>query len=212
MGWAASEKQALVTTLRQADPDADTLCQGWNARRLLAHLVQREQGPVGMITDALVRKPPGEEPSLSRLCAGASSPSGYDELVSRFDAGPPRWSPMSWAGEQINLLEYVVHHEDIRRGGDQPAPPRTLEEDQERAIWSQLGVFARLGLRSAPAGVTLATPDGRTQTSRKGEGVVLSGRPSELALFVSGRREAAKVDVIGSEAAVARFAEWSVSA
>lgn len=212
MGWAAREKQALVATLRQADPDADTLCQGWNVRRLLAHLVQREQGPVAMITDALARKPPGEEPSLSRLCAGARSASGYDELVSRFDAGPPRWSPMSWAGEKINLVEYLVHHEDIRRGGDQPTPPRTLEEDQERAVWSQLGMFARLGLRSAPDGVTLATPDGRTQTPKKGEGVVLTGPPSELALFVSGRREAAKVDVIGSKAAVARFAEWATTA
>ena len=212
MGWAAREKQALVSTLRGADPDADTLCEGWDVRRLLAHLVQREQGPMAMITDALARKPPGQEPGLSRLSAGASSASGYDELVSRFDAGPPRWSPMSWANEQINLVEYVVHHEDIRRSGDQPAPPRSLEQDQERAIWSQLGIFARLSLRAAPDGVVLATPDGRTQTPKKGAGVVLSGPPTELALFVSGRREAAKVDVIGSEAAVARFAEWSVSA
>ena len=212
MGWAAREKQALVATLRQADPDADTLDAGWDVRRLLAHLVQREQGPVAMITDALARKPPGQEPGLSRLCAGASSASGYDELVSRFDAGPPRWSPMSWASEKINLVEYVVHHEDIRRGGDQPAPPRSLDADQERTIWGQLGMFARLGLRSAPDGVVLATPDGRTQTPKRGEGVVLTGAPSELALFVSGRREPAQVDVTGSAGAVARFAEWGTTA
>ncbi len=208
MGWAAREKQALVATLRQADPDADTLDTGWDVRRLLAHLVQREQGPVAMVTDALARKPPGEEPGLSRLCVGATSPSGYAELVSRFEAGPPRWSPMSWAGEQINLIEYVVHHEDIRRGGGHPALPRTLDPDQEATIWRQVGVFARLGLRAAPDGVTLATPDGRRQTPKKGDGVVLTGHPSELALFVSGRHDAARVDVTGPESALDRFAKW----
>lgn len=209
MGWAEQEKRSLVTTLRQADPDADTLCEGWTVRRLLAHLVQREQGPRATITDAIARKPPGEEPGLSQLCAGAMSPSGYDELVSRFNAGPPRWSPMSWMSEKINLIEYVVHHEDVRRAGQLPVLPRTLDPGEQRAVWDQLGVFAKLALRSAPTGVGLATPDGMTRAVKAGDGVVVTGPPAELALFASGRREHARVDVTGAESAVARFAAWS---
>jgi uncharacterized protein (TIGR03085 family) len=205
MGWVTQEKQALVETLRTADPDADTLCAGWDVRRLLAHLVQREQAPLPSLTDAVARKPPGDEPGLTRLTEAAATPTGYQDLVSRFVAGPPRWSPMSWAAEKINLVEYVIHHEDIRRGGADPAAPRTLPAGQSKAVWDQLGVFARLSLRSAPGGVRLATPDGASRTVKKGAGVTLTGDPAELALFVSGRRAAARVEITGSESAVAAF-------
>ena len=30
MGWANTEKKALVDTLRRADPERDTLCPGWS--------------------------------------------------------------------------------------------------------------------------------------------------------------------------------------
>src|SRR6478672_9568046 len=123
MGYLTIEKQALIATLRDADPDADTLCADWTTRRLLAHLVQREQDQLHQFSDAIARKPPGDEPGLNTLVEGASTPRGYQALVSRFEAGPARWTPMSWAGEQLNLFEYVIHHEDIRRGGPEPVEP-----------------------------------------------------------------------------------------
>jgi uncharacterized protein (TIGR03085 family) len=125
MAYVTVEKQALIATLRDADPDADTLCTGWTTRRLLAHLVQREQNQLHQISDAIARKPPGEEPGLTRLVEGATTQESYQDLVSRFEAGPARWTPMSWAAEKLNLYEYVVHHEDIRRGGIVPADPRS---------------------------------------------------------------------------------------
>jgi len=210
MSRVSQEKDALVATLRAADPDAPTLDEGWDVRRLVAHLVQREQAPVAGVTDAVARRPPGQEPGLSRLTDRARSPQGYAALVDRFVGGPPRWSPLSWASEQLNLLEYLIHHEDVRRGGPAPAAPRALSEDVETAVWGQLGLFA-LALRKAPVGVTLRTPDGRTRTAKAGEGVTLTGEPLELALWISGRRPVARVEVTGSPDELARFCGWSTS-
>ena len=207
MSWVDDEKAALVATLRSTDPSASTLDEGWDVRRLLAHLVQREHDLFSGITDAVARKPPGQEPGLTRLVEGASTPQGYVSLVDRFAAGPPRWSPFSWAGEKINLVEYVVHHEDIRRGGPDPASPRTLPAGLQRTIWQQLGLFA-LTFRSSPVGVRLATPTGSSRVAKKGDGVTLTGEPVELALYVSGRRPPAQVALTGSPDAIGSFTEW----
>ncbi len=205
MGWVKNEQQALITTLRASDPKAPTLDEGWDVRRLLAHLVAREQMPLAMVKDAAARKPPGQEPSLTELVKGTEAPGGFEALIDRFAAGAPKWSPMSWAAEKINLAEYTIHHEDIRRGGDQPAEPRNVPLGQQNAIWGQLALLARSGLSAAPGGVHLATPDGRHRVVKKGAGVTVTGDPVELALYVSGRRSAAKVDITGPDHLVTQF-------
>jgi uncharacterized protein (TIGR03085 family) len=209
MGWAQTEKRALVETLRRADPEADTLCAGWNTRRLLAHLVQREQDPRGSLGDALLRAKPGQERYLGRLADRAATPEGYAALLARFVAGPPRWSPMSWASEQLNLLEYVIHHEDVRRGGPTSPGPRVLPERERQRIWQPLPLLARLRYRSAPVGVVLAQLGGARATAKSGaRAVTLTGEPVELALYTSGRRSAAQVQVSGPPEAVQRFQAW----
>lgn len=208
MGWVAQEKAALVETLRTTDPDAPTLDDGWDVRRLLAHLVQRESGSIAGLTDVIARKPPGQEAGLTKLTDRARSPQGYARLVDRFVAGPPRWSPMSWAAEKINFVEYVIHHEDIRRGGPVPAEPRELPADEQDAVWQQLGLFA-LSLKRSPVGVRLATPRGQTRVAKGGDGVTLTGEPVELALWISGRRGPAQVAVTGSPEAVEAFQSWA---
>jgi uncharacterized protein (TIGR03085 family) len=217
MGWARTEKNALVDTLRRAAPEAGTLCEGWSTRRLLAHLVLRAQDQLAAVGDAVRRAEPGQEKYLGRLADGAQTPEGYAGLVDRFVAGPPRWSPLSWATEQVNLIEYVVHHEDVRRGGPRPAEPRALPPAQDRALWKQLPLMARLRFRRSPVPVVLARPEGATSRVGKGteqqeEPVVLTGKPVELALYVTGRRGAARVQVSGPPAAVEAFQAWVAAA
>jgi uncharacterized protein (TIGR03085 family) len=203
------EREALIATLRSSDPDGPTLDEGWTVRHLLAHLVQREQDPVGSLKDVVRRRPPGEEPELGRLVDGARTPAGYAALVDRFQAGPPRWSPFRWAAERTNLLEYVVHHEDVRRGTLGDVAPRTLPDGALAALWAQLPFLGRLRFRGAPVGVTLEWPNHQVQVVKRAEpGVVLRGQPVELALYVMGRRAAAEVGIFGDLAAVARFEEW----
>ncbi len=212
MGWARNEKKALVDTLRRSDPDAATLCEGWDTKRLLAHLVQREQDPVASIGDVVIKADPGHEKDLGRLTDSAATPEGYAQLIDRFVTGPPRWSPMSWGAEQINLVEYVIHHEDVRRGTGIPVP-RVLPADQADKIFKQLPLMARLKFRSSPVGVTLARPGGTTAIVRSGTTMVtLTGDPVELALWTSGRRAAAQVQVSGPPEAVAAFEAWVVEA
>lgn len=208
MGWARNEKKALVDTLRRSDPDAPTLCEGWDTKRLLAHLVQREQDLVGGLGDVVGRSEPGHEKYLGRLADGAATPEGYAQLIDRFVTGPPRWSPLSWAAEQVNLVEYVIHHEDVRRGTGVPMP-RVLPADQADKIFRQLPLIARLKFRSSPVGVTLARPGGARTVVRSGTAMVtLTGDPVELALWTSGRRTAAQVQVSGPPDAVAAFEAW----
>lgn len=98
MPWMEDERAALVATARDIDPDAPTLCEGWTARHLLAHLVEREHQPWFVAVDLLSRRPPGEERFMSRLVEQAAGPAGYRALVDTFAGGPPAWSPVGLAG------------------------------------------------------------------------------------------------------------------
>lgn len=207
--WAEAERQALVATLRATDPEAPTLCAGWDTRHVLAHLVQREQDPASSLGDLVVKRKPGEEKYLGQLVESARSPLGYDALARRFSDGPPRWSPLSWAADSISLLEYVVHHEDVRRGSG-PVPPRQLPAAELDVIWTRLPLLVRLSYRKSPVGVILARPDQTSQVVKTGSGsVTLTGDPVELALYVTGRRAAASVQVNGNPTDVAAFESWA---
>lgn len=208
MNWTKQEQDLLVETFRGTDPEAPTLCEGWNVRRLLAHLTQREQSPTARILDSIARKPPGQEPRLNKLTTQAATRPGYDALIEQFIRGPRSWSPMSWAADRFNLVEYLIHHEDIRRAGTQPAEPRNLPDAEQDAVWQQLGLLARLGLRKSPVGVRLATPQGQSRVGKAGDGVTLTGEPLELALWLSGRRRPAQVTVTGPPEAIDALQAW----
>jgi uncharacterized protein (TIGR03085 family) len=125
----------------------------------------------------------------------------YGELVERLRSGPPAWSlggalPGPLEG-LTDLHEMYVHHEDLRRP---VAPePRDLPTGLQDALWSRVralgpGLVARAGL-----GITAANPDGRSARLRPGaDGVVVRGAPGELLLWLFGRRDAARVALVGS--------------
>lgn len=199
MKWVDTERAALADAFSHASPDDPTLCAGWTTSHLLAHLVQRENDLFGNIADQIGRRPPGEEKHLGELVATAQTRRGYDALIRRLADGPPRWSPMNWAGEQLNLLEFLIHHEDLRRGnGAGTPPPRQLPSEERQVIFQRLTTLAKLSYRRAPVGIILATPDGDRQVVKKGNTKVeLIGAPIELALYMSGRQRVADVDLQG---------------
>lgn len=206
MAWMEVERAALVQTLLEADPDAPTLCEGWTVRDLTAHLVAREHMPLRHALDQLERRAPGTERFQGRLADGARTPDGYRALVDRFAAGIPAWSPVGWPGDAAHLVEYVVHHEDVRRAGPDPAEPRLLPTDLVLAVWERLAPLATIAYRSSPVGVVLAVPGGpRRVVRRRPDAVVVLGDPVELALHALGREEAAEVEVLGRDEVVDRF-------
>lgn len=200
--WDLVERQHLVTTLAAADPLAPTLCEGWQARHLAAHLYLRRHQPWRTFQQ-------GEDSVFAELAEHATNPVAYQDLVRRFAAPPPPVSLMALSdgplGPVTNTTEYVIHHEDIRRGAG-PVPARTLPAEHADALFDAVVQFSRLALRGLEVGVVLAVPGGRRRVvKRAADSVAVIGTPVELALVTSGRVRAADVEILGSDEAVASF-------
>ncbi len=156
MTWVEAERASFAVAFRAADPNAPTLCAGWSARHLCAHLVQREHSILRNVWDQVTTKAPGEERFMRRLVDDAGTPDGYAALVDRFEAGPSRHSLMGRFDEALNLVEYVVHHEDLRRGSG-PVPPRDLPAAELDEIWRRARPILKRAYRKAPVGVLART-------------------------------------------------------
>jgi uncharacterized protein (TIGR03085 family) len=217
VSFAADERAGLCALLEEAGPDAPTLCDGWQARDLAAHLVLRERR-----LDAVAGIPGGPLAGHARRVQQAlASRTPFPRLVELIRAGPPAWSPfrLPGLGDLANLLEFFTHHEDLRRAvpGWQP---RELSPDLADALWQRLRV-ARLLLRRVPVGVELvrddlAGPPGTRpvrMTARAATPMVtVTGHPAELTMWVMGRTGAARVRLDGSELGVRELAgaRWRV--
>ena len=195
----ARERAELCDLLLELGPDAPTLCEGWRTLDLGAHLVIREREP---------RTTPG---ILSDRFAGYThrrqdvwADKGLDAVVARIRSGPPL-IPWGLPGLRtlVNLNEYVVHHEDVRRANG--LGPRTDRPDLDDAMWRVVKRSAGMATRSLKdVGLVLARPDGERARARKGEPVVTAtGAPVDLALFLGGRTGAAQVELSGPADAVA---------
>jgi uncharacterized protein (TIGR03085 family) len=106
----------------------------------------------------------------------------------------------------LNTLEFFVHHEDIRRA--QPGwSARDLGDSREKVLWSMLGTAGKGLLRGSPVGVTAenAVTASRTVLKAGAPTVTVRGLPSEVTLFVFGRRDHADVELLGDDADVARL-------
>ncbi|WP_231955700.1 TIGR03085 family metal-binding protein, partial [Occultella aeris] len=210
--WSPREKSALVESLRKAGPTAPTLCEGWQTRHLAAHLLLRGQEPWRLTPRPWA--PDAADRLIDDVADGLRERAAYTDAVETFAAGPDGANPMRLvrgrADEAMNLLEYVVHHEDVRRGGAEPLPPRELPASMLDDIWRRLGQFSTFAFRSAPVGVVQVVPGNRRRRARAGAvSVALTGGPVEQTLFAMGRRGAAQVQVTGTPDAVAAFEAWA---
>ncbi|AXG77341.1 TIGR03085 family metal-binding protein [Streptomyces paludis] len=201
---AKRERLLLADLLEAVGPDAPTLCDGWLARDLAAHVVVRERRPDaagGTLVPALRSR-------LERVQAEfVAKP--YDELLQLIRTGPPKMSPFSikQLDEAANTVEFYIHAEDVRRA--QPDwTPRELDRVFADTLWARLEKGGRVMGRKAPVGLVLRRPDGQTAVAHRGTPVVtVTGEPSELLLFAFGRQAVADVRLEGDEAAVTAVRE-----
>jgi uncharacterized protein (TIGR03085 family) len=218
MSYSRDERRALCALLDETGPDAPTLCEGWASRDLAAHLVLREHRPdagVGILGGPLARYTEHVQQRMTQHVP-------YPRLVETVRNGPPRLSVFGIPGvdERANLVEYFVHHEDVRRGAD-GWKPRDIEPGLAEQLWERLGM-ARFILRKAPVGIELARSDmdgadgagkrhvlGRKSglrhrvTVKNGTPVVtVVGHPGELVMWALGRTSAAEVRLEGAETAI----------
>jgi uncharacterized protein (TIGR03085 family) len=143
---------------------------------------------------------------LTERVRGAVAARPYAELVEQVRR-PPWWSPSGnrLTDELANLMEFFIHHEDVRRA--QPDwRPRELAADVQAGLWRRLRPMIRWALRRFPGTVLVQAPGhGELTAGRSGESLRLVGSPSELALFFSGRQRAARVQLDGSAALAERL-------
>ena len=186
-------------------PDAPTLCEGWTTFDLAAHLVIRERNPLaapGILVPPLA--------ALADRGMEREKRKGYARVVERVRTGPPL-GPFAVPGlrEQINLVEYAVHHEDVRRANGMG--PRTDIGDLQDALWAKIRQLARFAIRGVPSGVGIElvrTDTDATTMARSGSRVAtVAGAPLELLLWAYGRGDHAEVELGGAadELAGARF-------
>jgi uncharacterized protein (TIGR03085 family) len=213
MTYARDERLALCALLSDLGPDQPTLCAGWETSDLAAHLILRERRPdagVGILGGPLARY---TRTVQTRLARGTPFP----RMVSLIRTGPPRMSPFGLPGadERLNLVEFFVHHEDIRRA--QPGwEPREISAELSEQLWKRLGV-AKIVLRKAPVGVELVREDAGQASKRvrmtakaRTPVVTVTGTPAELTMWVLGRTREARVRLDGSDADIAALtaASW----
>jgi uncharacterized protein (TIGR03085 family) len=211
MKYARDERAALCALLTEAGPDAGTLCEGWRTRDLAAHLVLRERRP-----DAAAGLLGGPLAGYTRRVQRAFAATPYPRLVDMVRSGPPQVSFFGIPGmdERANLVEFFVHHEDVRRAAS-GWEPRDLGTDLTEMLWQRLRM-ARFLLRKVPVGLELARDDlpavpGRRAVRITAKALVpmvtVSGHPAELTLWAMGRRSAARVRLEGADADIKRLME-----
>ena len=175
----------MCDLLDELGPDQPTLCGEWSTRDLLAHLLVRERRPdasLGIVVPAMAKR-------TERVMAEVAS-QPFPKMVATFRSGPPVWA-VPWAipvvGDRMNLFEFFVHHEDIRRA--QPHwEPRPEDATRDDALWNGLKLMGRALFRKSSVGVTLRTAGRDDVVVRKGANAVLVvGLPSEITLVGYGR-------------------------
>lgn len=213
VSFARDERAALCALLDETGPGAPTLCEGWRTVDLAAHLVLRERRP-----DAAAGVMGGPLAGYTqRVQRGLIARTPYPKLVDEFRNGPPGLSVFRIPGvdERANLVEFFVHHEDVRRAAD-GWEPRDLAVEVTEHLWQRLR-SARFVLRKAPVGVELVRDDlpaghghqrVRITAKAKTPVVTVIGSPAELTLWALGRTSAARVRFEGSEADVSKLARW----
>jgi uncharacterized protein (TIGR03085 family) len=206
------QRQGLCDMLAHLSPEqwsAETLCRGWDAADVAAHLVVREREPwagPGIVFG-------GRLAELTNRRYAAWKARGHQRLVQALRSGPP-W-PLSGALGDAQAVEDWIHEQDIRRGG---AALATIEPDPQlaEALWRAI---RRFGARSFAIGIpaVIEMTDGirhhRLQSRAKAplalptsatSDITIAGPVSELLLYTAGRA-GSNVTIFGDPGIQARL-------
>ena len=194
----AIERAALCDLLDEVGPDAPTLAGDWTTGDLAVHLVVRERNPLaapGIFVDTLLSRV--TDWAMARELARP-----YPDIVDRVRSGPPivPWR-LPIVRELLNLNEFFVHHEDVRRAAGRP--PRTDVPDLDHALRRVVSRMAGIQLWRRDLDVELVDETGAVLARRGDAPPRIVARPGELLLWLNGRGDAADLTFEGDEDAVA---------
>jgi uncharacterized protein (TIGR03085 family) len=199
--FAHDERLALADSLLAAGPDAPTVCEGWQTRDLAAHIVLRERRPDAAL--GIMLKPlHGHLQQVQDKLAAED----YVTLVGKVRF-PQALSLLrvDALDEAMNLIEFFIHHEDVRRGSPGWAP-RELPADHEEALRHRVRGAAKLSTRRFAGTVVVHSPGLEPfEVGAGGERLEVRGAPGELLLFFAGRQRVADVEISGPDGLAERL-------
>lgn len=206
------QRDRLCDVLEAAGPDAPTLCTGWTAGDLAAHLWILDHDPVGWIGVGIG---PLERIHTARI-ARARDRMPHGEILAALRAGDGSLACMptdAREGHRHALGEYAVHTQDVLRAAEGPWPIASQASDRrldsgasddsdlaaamDEALWRRARVAGGMLHVLSTRGLVLQHPDGRVARATPGrERVRVVGAPLELLLWVHGRASVADVEVL----------------
>ncbi|GAA4721060.1 TIGR03085 family metal-binding protein [Nocardioides conyzicola] len=192
------ERADLCDLALEVGADSPTLGSGWTARDLVVHLLVRERSALGA-AGITISPLAGLTERASRRYEGRE----YADLVERLRS-PGGMFALPPVDRLANTFEYVVHHEDLRRG--LPGwTPRTLDPADVDLLWTQLRKGVAFVARKLPVATVLRRADtGDAVVAKKGpDPVTITGDVVELVLFLFGRDAAHGLVLEGPDEAVA---------
>lgn len=195
MKFAQRQRAALADLLEELGPFAPTKCEGWQTQDLAAHLYIRERRP-----DAL----PGIGSEkfadrTQRIQISELHKRGFLPIVQAIRT--PGWI-MRPLDNLVNSSEFFIHHEDVLRANGRS---QTLTAKEQQHLWPVVKVLARKAQHTYEGQLTLTRTDtgARQKIGRGTRPIHLTGLPSELLLYLSGRE--ADVQVTGEPDSLAQW-------
>jgi uncharacterized protein (TIGR03085 family) len=196
--WAQGERRVLVDALRELGSDKPTACEGWTTAHMAAHVYVRERR-LDAMPGVVVPGPFASH--TDRVMASVLRVHEYAEIVDRVAAGPPlALRPLDGL---INLFEFYVHSEDVRRCNGYDV--RTLPVEQEQTMWRRLRPMLRgMFRRARGVQIEFVTAHGDRGVIRgSGPTVRLLAPVGDLVLYAYNRKGIAEVAITGDEDGVA---------
>ena len=179
MSLAKRQRAALCDLMARLGPKAPTRCDGWDVEDLAAHLWVREHRPSALPGIGVARF----AGHTRRIQDEALRTRGFDSLVA--DLRNPGWVMLP-LDRIVNAVEFFIHHEDVLRANNRQ---QVLSAAEQSELWRTARVLA-LKAQHVWGGRLRVSPIGEKPVSYgQGDRIVnLHGHPSELLLFLTGRR------------------------
>lgn len=185
---AQQERNMLCDLFVEYGPDAPTLCEGWSAVDLAAHLVVRERRPdsgPGLVWPRLAEY-------TDKVRRAVRDRTQWESLIETVRRGPPLL--LRPFDEPMNTVEFFIHVEDVRRARE-GWQPREISPQLADALWKRVGPGGMA--KKVRATIVITSPGRADKQSGSGPALTVAGDPGELIMFGAGRQRAARVEITG---------------
>lgn len=175
-----SDLAGYLPTLTAGQWRADSLCDGWTVKDVVAHMLSYEElGPWSLLR----RFVKGRVVRANDVGVEEFAPMSPDDLIGFLnDHLRPRGLTAGFGG-MIALVDGTIHHQDIRRA---LGHPRTVPPDRLARILPLIPSNPRLGAGRRIRGLQLRATDVDWQ---HGEGGEVVGTGEALMMAMAGRRQ-----------------------